>query len=145
MKKVLLAMVMAALVVAVSAQAEVAVAPAAAPVASPAPAAPVAKAVVKKELPPVQDLELVGKVVQQEKVRKNKEGVEVKQTTIVLDITADGIQVLLQANKKDNVDPAAFVGKDVKVFAKGYSEVNAKGKKSVRIQKVTKIEALVTP
>lgn len=148
MKKVLLAMVMAALVTAISVQAEEAAAPAvpvvpAAPAVSPAPAveAPV-KAVVKKERPPAQDLELVGKVVQIEKIRKNKEGAEVKHTIVALDMTADGIQVTLPVNKKDGVDPITFVGKDVKVFAKGVTEVNKKGKKSIYIQKLVKIEAI---
>jgi hypothetical protein len=139
MKKVLLAMVMAALVMAVSVQAEEAAVPAA-PVAPPA--VPAEKAVVKKELPPAQDLELTGKVIQQEKVRKDKTGAEVKQTVIALDMTADGIQVMLPANKKDGVDPASFVGKDVKVFAKGTSVVDKKGKKAIRIQKIVKIEPL---
>lgn len=145
MKKVLLAMVMAALVVAVSVQAEEAAAPAVPATAPAAPAAPAVKAekaVVKKELPPAQDLELTGKVIQLEKVRKDKTGADVKQTVIALDMTADGIQVTLAANKKDGVDPASFVGKDVKVFAKGTSTVDKKGKKSIRIMKIVKIEPL---
>lgn len=110
-----------------------------APVAPPAPAAPAAPApVVKREKPALQDLELVGKVIQQEKVGKNKEGAEVKQTVTVLEIAADGIQVVLP--KVKGVDMTTFVGKEVKVTGKGTSEVNKKGKKIVRLMKVDKIE-----
>ena len=131
MKKVLFVMVLASFVAAVSVRAE---APAAAPAKAP---------VVKKDAPVLQDLDLVGKIVQQEKVKKNKDGTEAKQTIIALDIAADGIQVALPpASKKDGVDPAAFVGKDVKVTAKGTQEVNKQGKKSIRIMKVVKIEAV---
>ena len=145
MKKVLLAMVMAALVSAISVQAEEAATPAvpAAPAVSPAPVVAPAVKAVKRERPPAQDLELTGKVIQVEKVRKNKDGTEVKQTIVALDMTADGIQVTLPANKKDGVDPAAFVGKDVKVFAKGFSEVGKSGKRSVHIQTLVKIEPIV--
>lgn len=136
MKKVWMAMVMAALVMAVSAQAQDK-----APVATPPAAVPPAP-VVKKERPPAQDLELVGKVTQVEKVRKGKDGVETKQTVLMLDIAADGIQVALPAAGKTGVDATQFVGKDVKVFAKGTSEVNPKGKKTIRIVKVDKIEPL---
>ncbi len=93
---------------------------------------------------PAVALELAGKVIQQEKVKKNKDGTETKQTIIALDIAADGIQVALPAAKKGGVDPATFVGKDVKVFGKGFSAVNPKGKKSIRIQSIDKIEP-VTP
>lgn len=122
-----------------------AAAPAAAPVVAPAPAAPApapaaapAAPVVKRDKPVLQDLELVGKVVQQEKVGKNKEGAEVKQTITVLEIAADGIQVVIP--KAKNIDPTTFVGKEVKVFGKGTTEVNKKGKKSIRLMKLEKIE-----
>ena len=137
MKKTVAMMAAAMMAMAMVVQAEEAAPAAAAPATPPAP-------VVKKVLPPAQDLELVGKVIQQEKVRKNKEGVEVKQTVIALDIVADGIQVVLPAARKGGVDPATFVGKDVKVFAKGVSAVDKKGKKSIRIMSVSKIEP-VTP
>lgn len=133
MKKTVAMMAAAMMAMAMVVHAEEAAPAAAAPATPPAP-------VVKKALPPAQDLELVGKVIQQEKVRKNKDGTEVKQTVIALDIVADGIQVALPAARKGGVDPATFVGKDVKVFAKGVSEVNKKGKKSIRIMSVSKIE-----
>ena len=144
MKKVVV-MVAAAMVAAVfTVQAQDAAAPAAA-VAAPAPAAPAtppAPPKIKKEMPAAADLELVGKVVQQEKIQKDKAGAEVKRTVIALDIAADGIQVVLPMAKKNGVDPATFVGKDVKVFGKGWSEVNKKGKKTIRLQKIDKIEPL---
>ncbi len=140
MKKVWLAMATAALVISVSVQAEEAAEPA--PAVSPVPTvAPVMK-VMKREMPPAQDLELVGKVVQVEKVQKKKDGTEVKRTMTVLDMTADGVQVNLPENKKGGVDATAFVGQDVKVTAKGFSTENKKGKKSIHIMKVIKIEPL---
>ena len=111
MKKTVAMMAAAMMAMAMVVHAEEA-APAAAAPAAAAPATPPAP-VVKKALPPAQDLELVGKVIQQEKVRKNKDGTEVKQTVIALDIVADGIQVALPAARKGGVDPATFVGKDV--------------------------------
>jgi hypothetical protein len=140
MKKTVMIMAAAMVAAAFTVQAQVAApAPAPAAPAAPAPAAP-APEKVKKELPPVQDLELVGKVIQQDKVRKNKDGVETKNTIIALDIAADGIQVTLPPAKKNGVDPAAFVGKDVKVVGKGPTAVDKKGKKTIRLMKIDKIE-----
>jgi hypothetical protein len=141
MKKVVVMVAVAMVAAVFTVQAQDAAAPAAAP-APAAPATPPAPPKIKKEMPAAVDLELVGKVIQQEKIQKDKAGAEVKRTVIALDIAADGIQVVLPMAKKNGVDPAAFVGKDVKVFGKGWSEVNKKGKKTIRLQKIDKIEPL---
>ena len=138
MKHLWMATMVAGLVAVVTAQAEEAATPA------PAPAVEVKKR-VKKEMPPAQELQLVGQVIQQDKVGKDKTGAEIKKTLVFLDMAADGVKVNLPANKKDGVDPAAFVGKTVKVFGKGYSQVNKKGKKVIRLVKLVKIEEVAVP
>ncbi len=141
MKTLWMTAVLAGLVTAVTVQAEEA-----AVAASPAPApAPEVKKLVKKEMPPAQDLELIGQVIRQEKVGRDKTGAEIKKTLVMLDVAADGVRIPLPANKKDGIDPAAFVGKTVKVSGKGYSMVSKKGKKHTRLVKLVKIEEVAVP
>lgn len=134
MKTVWMAAAMAG-VMAVSVQAEMA--------ATPAPA-PEAKAMTKKNRPEGAAMELVGKLVQEERVGKTKDGAEVKKTVALLEV-ADGAKVFLPPKTKDGAATSAFVGKTVKVVGKGHAGTGKKGKKFVRLFQVVSIEEVAAP
>jgi len=107
------------------------------------PAAPEAKE-VKRERPPLQDLVLTGKVIQQEKTEKDKNGVEVKRMLYLLETEAGNVPLFVEKKKEGAVDWAALVGKTVKVTGQGWCR-EEKGTKKTMLVKITAVEEVAAP
>jgi hypothetical protein len=105
------------------------------------PAAPETKA-VKQEKPPLQDLVLTGKVIQQEKAGKDKTGAEVKKMVYLLETDAGAVVLPVEGKKGvGTVDVAAFVGKTVRVTGQGWCR-DVKGTKKTILMKITTMEEI---
>ncbi len=94
---------------------------------------------VKREQPPMQDLILTGKVIQQEKVSKGKDGAEVKRMVYFLETETGNVPLHVEKKKEGGMDVAALVGKTVRVTGQGWIR-EEKGMKKTVLVKVTALD-----
>ena len=85
----------------------------------------------------LKELTVVGTITKEEKTAKSGKAMTVYTLT-----DKDGVKVVLHAGKKADAasDPAGFVGQNVTVVGQGEEQTSAKGKKTIRIEKITSIK-----